>query len=99
MLNSKTVKAERGERVQKELLITRYDPSRAAKGDMLSIEDILEILSIPLIGIIPESEQVLRASKSWYTGNIVCSGERPRPCVLGRRAPAQRRRCRNDRSE
>jgi septum site-determining protein MinD len=29
---------------------------------MLSIEDVLEILSIPLLGIIPESEEVLRAS-------------------------------------
>ena len=62
MLDSKTVKAERGERVEKEVLITRYDPTRAAKGDMLSADDILEILSVPLLGIIPESEQVLRAS-------------------------------------
>jgi septum site-determining protein MinD len=62
MLDSKTLRAERGERVEKELLITRYDPVRAARGDMLSIEDVVEILSIPLLGIIPESEQVLRAS-------------------------------------
>lgn len=62
MLDSKTVKAEKGERVEKELLITRYDPARAARGEMLSIEDVLDILSIPLLGIIPESDQVLRAS-------------------------------------
>ena len=62
MLDSKTVKAENGERVEKDLLITRYDPARAARGDMLSTEDVLEILSIPLLGIIPESDQVLRAS-------------------------------------
>jgi len=62
MLDSKTLRAERGERVEKELLITRYDPARAARGDMLSVEDVVEILSIPLLGIIPESEQVLRAS-------------------------------------
>jgi septum site-determining protein MinD len=62
LLDSKTAKAERGERVAKHLLITRYHPSRAARGEMLSIEDVLEILSTPLLGIIPESEEVLRAS-------------------------------------
>jgi septum site-determining protein MinD len=62
MLDSKTLKAERGERVEKQLLITRYDPARAARGDMLGVDDVVEILSIPLLGIIPESEQVLRAS-------------------------------------
>ncbi|HEX4667252.1 MAG TPA: septum site-determining protein MinD [Chthoniobacterales bacterium] len=62
MLDSKTLRAENGERVEKHLLITRYDPARAARGEMLSIEDVLEILSTPLLGIIPESEEVLRAS-------------------------------------
>ena len=62
MLDSKTVKAERGERVAKHVLITRYDPARAARGEMLSIDDILEILATPLLGIIPESQDVLRAS-------------------------------------
>src|ERR1700680_151749 len=62
LLDSKTVKAERGERVDKHLLITRYDWSRAARGEMLSIDDVLEILSIPLLGIIPESQEILRAS-------------------------------------
>jgi septum site-determining protein MinD len=62
LLDAKTAKAERGERVEKHLLITRYDVARAARGEMLSIEDVLEILSIPLLGIVPESEEVLRAS-------------------------------------
>ena len=62
MLDSKTVKAERGERVEKHVLITRYDPGRAARGEMLRIEDILEILATPLLGIIPESQDVLSAS-------------------------------------
>ncbi len=62
MLNSKTVKAERGERVEKHILITRYDSARASRGEMLSIDDILEILATPLLGIIPESQDVLRAS-------------------------------------
>ena len=62
LLDSKTAKAERGEQVEKHLLITRYHAARAARGEMLSIDDVLEILSIPLIGIIPESQEVLRAS-------------------------------------
>jgi septum site-determining protein MinD len=62
MLDSKTVRAERGERVEKHLLVTRYDAGRAARGEMLSIEDILEILATPLLGIVPESQDVLRAS-------------------------------------
>ena len=55
-------KAENGERIEKHLLITRYDAARAARGEMLKIEDVLEILSIPLLGVIPESQEVLRAS-------------------------------------
>jgi septum site-determining protein MinD len=62
MLDSKTERAERGERIEKHLLLTRYDPVRAARGDMLKVEDVLDILSIPLLGIIPESQEVLRAS-------------------------------------
>jgi septum site-determining protein MinD len=62
LLDSKTERAEKGQRVEKHILITRYDAARAARGEMLSIEDVLEILSLPLLGIIPESEAVLRAS-------------------------------------
>jgi septum site-determining protein MinD len=57
-----SAKAERGEHVQKHVLITRYDPARATRGEMLGIDDILEILATPLLGIIPESQDVLRAS-------------------------------------
>jgi septum site-determining protein MinD len=62
LIDSKTMKAEIGERMNKHLLIARFDPARAARGEMLNIEDVLEILSVPLLGIIPESEEVLRAS-------------------------------------
>ncbi len=62
LLDSTTAKAKAGEKLAKHLLLTRYDPARAARGEMLRVEDVLEILSIPLIGIIPESEEVLRAS-------------------------------------
>ena len=62
LLDSKTEKAEQGERIEKHILITRYDAQRAARGEMLNIEDVLEILSTPLLGIIPENQGVLRAS-------------------------------------
>jgi septum site-determining protein MinD len=62
LLDAKTERAERGERMEKHLLLTRYDAGRAARGEMLNVDDVLEILSIPLLGVIPESEDVLRAS-------------------------------------
>ncbi|ACB95333.1 septum site-determining protein MinD [Beijerinckia indica] len=62
LLDSKTLKAEKGEPLEKHLLLTRYDAMRAERREMLAVEDVLEILSIPLLGIIPESEEVLRAS-------------------------------------
>jgi septum site-determining protein MinD len=62
LLDAKTDKAVRGERMEKHLLLTRYDPVRAGRGDMLRVEDVIDILSLPLLGIIPESEEVLRSS-------------------------------------
>lgn len=63
LLSSKTRRAEKGEgAVKPHLLLTRFDESRAARGEMMKIEDVEEILSIPLLGIIPESPAVLRAS-------------------------------------
>jgi septum site-determining protein MinD len=62
MLDSKTAKAEKGEQVKKHVLITRYDSGRASRGEMLNIDDVLEILAVPLLGIIPESQDVLKAS-------------------------------------
>ncbi|MFG5407551.1 septum site-determining protein MinD [Piscinibacter sakaiensis] len=63
MLSSKTRRAIEGrEPVKEHLLITRYNPARVEDGQMLSLTDIQEILRIPLIGVIPESEAVLQAS-------------------------------------
>jgi septum site-determining protein MinD len=63
MLSSKTRRAIEGkEPVKEHLLITRYNPNRVDQGQMLSLEDIKDILRIKLIGVIPESESVLQAS-------------------------------------
>lgn len=64
ILQSKSLKAEMGQSVKEHLLITRYSPERVEKGEMLSVQDIQDILRIPLIGVIPESQNVLQASNS-----------------------------------
>ncbi|MBZ8879923.1 septum site-determining protein MinD [Escherichia coli] len=63
ILASKSRRAENGEEPIKEhLLLTRYNPGRVSRGDMLSMEDVLVILRIKLVGVIPEDQSVLRAS-------------------------------------
>jgi septum site-determining protein MinD len=64
ILQSKSRKAEKGETVKEHLLITRYSPERVEKGEMLSVQDIQDILRIPLLGVIPESQNVLQASNA-----------------------------------
>ena len=63
MLGSKTKRAIDGfDPIKEHLLITRYNPNRVEDGQMLSLQDIQDILRVPLIGVIPESENVLQAS-------------------------------------
>ena len=63
MLSSKTKRAIEGkEPIREHLLITRYNPKRVQEGEMLSLEDIQEILRIKLSGVVPESQSVLHAS-------------------------------------
>ena len=64
ILQSKSRKAEQGGTVKEHLLITRYSPERVSKGEMLSVQDICDILRIPLLGVIPESQNVLQASNA-----------------------------------
>jgi septum site-determining protein MinD len=63
ILQSKSLRAENGEEPVKEhLLLTRYNPTRVKAGEMLSVEDVEDILAVRLLGVIPESEAVLKAS-------------------------------------
>jgi septum site-determining protein MinD len=64
LLSSKTKKAEDGGRVQEHLLLTRYSPRRVEAGDMLSIKDVQEILGLDVVGVIPESPEVLQSSNA-----------------------------------
>ena len=62
LLSSKSRRAENGEKIKENLLLTRYNPERVENGEMLSVSDVEDILSIPLLGVIPESQAVLKAS-------------------------------------
>lgn len=62
ILQSKSMRAEQGKSVKEHLLLTRYNPHRVATAEMLSVADVEEILAVPLLGVIPESEAVLAAS-------------------------------------
>jgi septum site-determining protein MinD len=62
LLNSKTSRAELGQTIDIHLLLTRYSPQQVSKGDMLSVEDVLELLGVPFLGVIPESKAVILAS-------------------------------------
>ncbi len=63
ILQSKSRRAEQSlEPIKEHLLLTRYNPARVEAGEMLSVGDVEEILAIPLLGVIPESEAVLKAS-------------------------------------
>ena len=64
ILQSKSKKAEEGGSVGEHLLLTRYNPERVEKGEMLALEDVHEILAIDVLGVIPESPDVLSASNS-----------------------------------
>lgn len=65
ILASKSRRAEKGEEPIKEyLLLTRYSPERVRLGEMLSVDDVQEILSLHLLGVIPESKSVLSASNA-----------------------------------
>jgi septum site-determining protein MinD len=65
ILSSKSRRAEsNAEPIREFLLLTRYSPERVAKGEMLSVEDVQEILSLDLLGVIPESRAVLNASNA-----------------------------------
>ncbi len=65
VLQAKSQRAEKGEEpIVEHLVLTRYNPERVEQGEMLSVEDVIDLLSIKLLGVTPESEDVLNASNS-----------------------------------
>lgn len=65
ILSSKSRRAELGQDpIREYLLLNRYSPQRVKQGEMLSVDDVQEILALPLLGVVPESKSVLTASNS-----------------------------------
>ena len=64
LLSSKTQRAEKGEKIKEHLVVTRYSADRVEQGEMLSVEDVGDILAIPLLGVVPESQDVLNSSNA-----------------------------------
>lgn len=64
IIDAKSEKAKKGEEVEKHIIINRIKPEMVEKGDMMSVEDVLNILALPLIGVVPEDERVISATNS-----------------------------------
>ncbi|MWV61660.1 septum site-determining protein MinD [Helicobacter saguini] len=64
IIDSKSDKARQGQEVEKFIIVNRFNPELVARGEMLSVDDVLEILALPLIGIVPEDSNVIKATNS-----------------------------------
>ena len=64
IIDAKSDKAKNGDEVQKHIIINRIKPELVAKGEMLSTDDVLSILALPLIGLVPEDSRVVSATNT-----------------------------------
>ena len=62
IIDAKSQKAINGEEVEKHIIVNRLKPDLVEKGDMLSVEDVLHILSLPLIGVVPDTEEIVSST-------------------------------------
>lgn len=62
IIDAKSEKAQRGEEVEKHVIINRIKPELVERGDMLTVEDVLNILALPLIGVVPDCEKVISST-------------------------------------
>lgn len=62
IIDAKSLKAQQGDEVQKHIIINRLKPELVERGDMLSTDDVLKILALPLIGVVPEDEKVISST-------------------------------------
>jgi septum site-determining protein MinD len=73
-VGSKSKRSEEGrDPVQEHLLITRYDDERVKCGEMLPVNEVREILSAELLGIVPESRTVLKSSNAGVPASMDAS--------------------------
>lgn len=64
IIDAKSEKAEKGEEVDKHIIVNRIKPELVERGDMMTVEDVLNILALPLIGVVPEDEGVVSSTNS-----------------------------------
>jgi septum site-determining protein MinD len=53
---------EAAEKGAPQLILNRIKPEMVKRGEMLSIEDVLDVLAIPLLGVVPDDEAVIIAT-------------------------------------
>ena len=64
IIDAKSERAKNAQEVEKHIIINRIKPEMVDRGEMMSIEDVLNILALPLIGVVPEDERVVSATNS-----------------------------------
>ena len=64
IIDAKSQKAKSGEEVEKHIIVNRIKPSLVEEGNMLSVEDVLNILSLPLIGVVPDDNSVINSTNN-----------------------------------
>ena len=62
IIDAKSKKAQMGQEVKKYIVINRIKPAMVEKGEMLSVEDVLNILALPLIGVVPEDPKIISST-------------------------------------
>jgi septum site-determining protein MinD len=62
IIDAKSQKAINGEEVTKHIIINRLKPDLVESGGMLSTDDVLQILSLPLIGVVPDNEDIVTST-------------------------------------
>ena len=72
IIDAKSKKAQEGDEVKKHVIVNRLKPELVEKGEMLGVEDVLKILSLPLIGVVPEDEKIVSSTN---TGEPVIYGD------------------------
>ncbi len=64
IIDAKSKRAKEGREVEKFVLINRIRPDLVERGEMLGVEDVLQILALPLVGLILEDERVVSATNT-----------------------------------
>ena len=62
IIDAKSKKAQEGQEVQKHIIINRIKPELVERGEMLSVDDVLHILALPIIGVVPDDEDIVKST-------------------------------------